>query len=117
MALSLSEYFDMARQWAHEGKCTNRSNENVDVCIDGRLETLKPGESTPSGRDCEGFIHPDGSATKIWGKTGVTTEQTREWVAKNWPGCVRKAGGDPAPPPRPSGPGVGGGGKGDRVDR
>lgn len=76
-----------------EGQCTNNSDKDIQVCIGEqgkphRIETLKPGESTPSGKDCDGFMHKDGGATKIRGRFGWTTEHDSEWVKDNWEGCA-----------------------------
>jgi hypothetical protein len=73
--------------WLHRGQCTNTLNRDITVCIDGRAVILRPGEKTPAGADCDGVIHSDGSATKLWGASGVKTNETPDWVRSHWPGC------------------------------
>ncbi len=74
-------------KWLSEGRCENAGDKDVTVCIDGKPHTLKPGEATSAGKDCDGIIHDDGSATKVHGRSGIHEHKSKEWVKEHWPEC------------------------------
>ena len=96
----MRDSIEFARDWIREGKCVNDTGKEMTICVDGKPRKLAPGEETPSATDCDGIIHEDGSATKIWGKSRIPSHRSKEWVEKNWPAC-RKETKDTSAPPRP----------------
>ncbi|QDV20654.1 Clostridial hydrophobic W [Gimesia panareensis] len=88
------DWIDRTNDWFKEGRCENKTDREIQVCVNEpgepqRIERLGPGERTRDGLDCDGIIHDDGGATKIHGRTGWTTEKSPEWVRENWPNCAR----------------------------
>lgn len=75
------------------GKCTNKTDKDINVCMGEpdkphRIQTSKPGESTPSGMDCDGIMNEKGGTTKLYGRFGWTKEFDSQWVKDNWPECA-----------------------------
>ena len=81
---SIVEFID---KWLHDGTCTNDTGKDIKICIDGNPGKLRPGETTPPSVDCDGVIHGDNSATKIYGQSGIKEHKSRDWVRDNWPRC------------------------------
>jgi hypothetical protein len=82
-----------AKDWISEGKCTNKTDKDMQVCIGEpgqphEMRTLKPGESTRPDEDCDGIMRDDGGTTKIWGRFNWKTEHDSNWARDNWPQCV-----------------------------
>ena len=73
--------------WLHDGDYTNPNDYPVYICVNNEPRLLGGHETAPKDWDVDGILHPDGSATKIWGPTGITTEQDAKWVGDKWPAC------------------------------
>jgi hypothetical protein len=83
--------YDKVLKWVSKGQCENKSDRPIKVCIDGKPFKLDPGARTPENKDCDGIIHEDGSATKIYGESGIEERKSKEWVEKHWPACSEKS--------------------------
>lgn len=83
---SIVEFLD---RWLRTGTCENNTGRNIKICIGGRPSILPPGATTPESQDCDGVVHDDDSATKIWGRSGIREHKEPAWVRENWPECVR----------------------------
>ncbi|XHX75803.1 MAG: hypothetical protein RBJ76_15255 [Stenomitos frigidus ULC029] len=86
-------WYAEAKDWASEGKCTNKTDKDIQVCMGQpgkphQVRTLKPGESTLPGEDCDGIMRDTGGITKIHGRFGWTSEHDSKWVNKNWKECA-----------------------------
>ena len=66
----------MALSWLSEGRCENKGNEEMTVCIDGAPHKLAPGEKTPAGKDCDGYRKKDGTWVKVHGATRIESEKS-----------------------------------------
>ncbi|MFN7630028.1 MAG: hypothetical protein ACK59G_02375 [Cyanobacteriota bacterium] len=74
-------------QWLHQGVCINDTGKDLIICIDGQPGKLAPGQQSPASVDCDGIIHDDASATKIYGRSGIKEHKDPSWVHENWPRC------------------------------
>lgn len=81
------KFINDINQWLHDGDYTNPNDYPVYICVNNEPRLLGGHETAPKDWDVDGILHPDGSATKIWGPTGITTDQDANWVHDNWPGC------------------------------
>lgn len=96
--MEIVEFIDT---WLRKGRCENKTDHDITICVDGKPGVLKKGDTTPKSVDCDGIIHNDSSATKIYGQTGVKLHKSPKWVKRNWPACHREP---PAPRERPDRP-------------
>lgn len=83
-------FFNTIKNFFSKGECENKTKEPIVVCVDNTPKTLEPGEKTSTNEDCDGVIHKNGSASKVHGMTGITSEKDKEWVERNWPKCSKK---------------------------
>jgi hypothetical protein len=85
-------WYQDVKDYFTEGTCKNNTDKDIQVCMGEpdkphEIMTLRPGESSPTGKDCDGIMKSDGGTTKIIGRTFFTSEYDANWVKSHWPEC------------------------------